>query len=32
MPPDFLHKHPQFADLVRIVATNEDIAPALGSS
>jgi hypothetical protein len=29
MPPDFLHKHPQFADLVRIVATSEDIAPAL---
>jgi hypothetical protein len=29
MPPDFLHKHPQFADLIRIVATNEDIAPAL---
>lgn len=29
MPPDFLHNHPQFADLIRIVADNEGIAPAL---
>lgn len=29
MPPDFLHNHPQFADLIRIVADAEGIAPAL---
>ena len=29
MPPDFLHNHRQFGDLIRIVATNEDIVPAL---
>jgi hypothetical protein len=29
MPPDLLHNHPQFADLIRIVADNEAIAPAL---
>ncbi|MCI3130948.1 nucleotidyl transferase AbiEii/AbiGii toxin family protein [Phenylobacterium aquaticum] len=29
MPPDLLHKHPQFADLIRIVADSEGIAPAL---
>lgn len=29
MPPDLLHKHPQFADLIRIVANEQGIAPAL---
>jgi hypothetical protein len=29
MPADFLHNHPQFADLIRIVATEKGIAPAL---
>lgn len=29
MPRDFLHNHPQFSDLIRIVANNEGIAPAL---
>lgn len=29
MPPEFLHNHVQFADLIRIVAENEGIAPAL---
>jgi hypothetical protein len=29
MPPNLLHNHPQFADLIRIVADNEGIAPAL---
>ena len=29
MPPDFLHKHPQFADLIRIVANEKGIDPAL---
>lgn len=29
MPRDFLHNHPQFADLIRIVADHEGIAPAL---
>ena len=29
MPPDLLHKHPQFADLIRIVADEQSIAPAL---
>jgi len=29
MPRDFLHNHPQFADLIRIVADAEAIAPAL---
>jgi hypothetical protein len=26
MPRDFLHNHPQFADLIRIVADREGIA------
>jgi hypothetical protein len=29
MPRDFLHKHPQFADLIRIVADERNIVPAL---
>jgi len=29
MPRDFLHNHPQFADLVRIVADQRGIAPGL---
>jgi hypothetical protein len=29
MPRDFLHKHPQFADLIRIVANEKGIDPAL---
>jgi hypothetical protein len=29
MPPDLLHNHPQFADLIRIVAEQESIAPTL---
>lgn len=29
MPPDLLHNHPQFADLIRIVAYDQGIAPAL---
>jgi hypothetical protein len=29
MPVDYLHNHPQFADLVRIVAQERTIAPAL---
>lgn len=29
MPRDFLHNHPQYADLIRIVADNEGIAPAV---
>jgi hypothetical protein len=29
MPPDLLHNHPQFADLIRIVANEQGIAPAL---
>ena len=29
MPPDLLHKHAQFADLIRIVAEDQGIAPAL---
>ena len=29
MPPDFLHNHRQFSDLIRIVGTNENIAPGL---
>lgn len=29
MPPDFLHNHSQFADLIRIVAEDQGIAPAL---
>jgi Nucleotidyl transferase AbiEii toxin, Type IV TA system len=29
MPADFLHNHPQFADLIRIVAQERAIAPAL---
>jgi hypothetical protein len=28
-PPDLLHKHAQFADLIRIVAEDQGIAPAL---
>ena len=29
MPPDYLHNHPEFADLIRIVAREESIDPAL---
>ncbi len=29
MPRDYLHNHPEFADLIRIVAEEEGIAPAL---
>jgi hypothetical protein len=29
MPRIFLHNHPQFGDLIRIVATNEGITSAL---
>jgi hypothetical protein len=29
MPRDFLHNHPQFADLIRIVADDRKIVPAL---
>src|SRR4051812_1827089 len=29
MPADYLHKHPQFADLIRIVAAEKSIDPAL---
>ena len=29
MPHDYLHRHPEFADLIRIVAANERIDPAL---
>src|SRR6267378_6511147 len=29
MPLDFLHNHPQFPDLIRIVAEEKGIAPAL---
>src|SRR6202522_1271028 len=29
MPRDFLHDHPQFADLIRIVAEGKSIDPAL---
>jgi len=29
MPADYLHNHPQFADLIRIVANERTIAPAL---
>lgn len=29
MPRDFLHNHPQFADLIRIVAEEKGIDPAL---
>jgi hypothetical protein len=29
MPPDLLHNHPQFADLIRIVADDQGVAPAL---
>src|SRR5258707_6099071 len=29
MPRDFLHNHPQFADLIRIVAAEQSIDPAL---
>jgi hypothetical protein len=29
MPRDYLHNHPEFADLIRIVAEEEGIDPAL---
>lgn len=29
MPRDYLHDHPQFADLIRIVADEKGIDPAL---
>jgi hypothetical protein len=29
MAADYLHKHPQFPDLIRIVAEEKGIAPAL---
>ncbi|MEH2503282.1 putative nucleotidyltransferase component of viral defense system [Bradyrhizobium sp. AZCC 1578] len=29
MPRDYLHSHPQFADLIRIVAEEKGIDPAL---
>src|ERR1017187_1113352 len=29
MPADYLHKHPDFADLIRIVARDKGINPAL---
>ena len=29
MPDDYLHNHPEFADLIRIVAEEKEIAPAL---
>lgn len=29
MPPDFLHKHPEFAELIRIVAEQRGIDPVL---
>ena len=29
MPGDYLHNHPQFADLIRIVAEEKGIGPAL---
>jgi len=29
MPRDYLHNHPEFSDLIRIVAQEESIAPAL---
>jgi hypothetical protein len=29
MPADYLHNHPQFADLIRIAANERSIAPAL---
>lgn len=29
MPADYLHNHPQFADLMRIVAQEKAIDPAL---
>jgi hypothetical protein len=29
MPADYIHKHPQFADLIRIVAQEKGIDPAL---
>lgn len=30
MPADYLHNHPQFAALIRIVAREKGIDPALG--
>jgi predicted nucleotidyltransferase component of viral defense system len=29
MPPNYLHNHPQFADLIRIVAAEQGIDPGL---
>jgi hypothetical protein len=29
MPPDYLHNHPDFPDLIRIVATEKSVDPAL---
>jgi predicted nucleotidyltransferase component of viral defense system len=29
MPADYLHNHPEFSDLIRIVAREKGIAPAL---
>jgi hypothetical protein len=29
MPADYLHNHPQFADLIRIVSLDKGIDPAL---
>jgi hypothetical protein len=29
MPADYLHNHRQFSDLIRIVAADKDIVPAL---
>src|SRR6266481_8492683 len=29
MPPDYLHNHPNFSDLIRIVAHDQGIDPAL---
>lgn len=30
MPVDYLHDHPQFADLIRIVASEKGIDPKAG--
>jgi hypothetical protein len=30
MPSDYLHNHPQFRDLIRIVADQRGIAPQCG--
>lgn len=29
MPPDYLHQHPDFPDLIRIVGQQQSIDPAL---